>query len=99
MYKLNFIIHNWKLIIDLLFGTFKFGVNNQWWCQFSSLFGIPWWKRTPRQILLNYRAARFRACTCYFVQYPKKLFKNYLSKSNSIYTAARSGTHTREWET
>ena len=58
---------NWKLIIHLLFTTKRFGVNNQWWSTFDSIFGIPWYERTPRRILLNYQMAKFRAVACYAV--------------------------------
>ena len=80
----SYIKENWKQIIHLLLGTYKFGVNNQWWSDFPSLFGIPLYKRTPRRILQNYRMAKFRAIHCFFVTtetawklFPKDMKKKY----------------------
>ena len=45
MTKLSYMLQNWKLIIHLLFRTYYFGVNNQWWSSFRSMFGLPLYKR------------------------------------------------------
>jgi hypothetical protein len=63
----KWIKENWKMIIHLLLGTKRFGVNNKWWNEFDSIFGIPWYKRTPRKIYINYQGAKFRAIACYFI--------------------------------
>lgn len=65
--KIKWIKENWKMSIHLLLGTKRFGVNNKWWSDFDSLFGIPWYKRTPRRIITNYKLARFRAIACHFI--------------------------------
>ena len=71
--------NNWKMIIHLLFSTYYFGVNNRWWSEFPSIFGVPFYKRTPRKIRQNYEGARFRAIHCYFIDesLSKILFPNY----------------------
>lgn len=59
---------NWKMIIHFLFTTYKFGVNNEWWCDFKSIFGRPWYRRiNPYTIWQNYLGMRFRVKACYFV--------------------------------
>jgi len=76
---LKYIKENWKQIIHLLLGTYRFGVNNKWWCDFPSIFGIPIYKRTPRRIYQNYQKAKFRALYCYFIntETAKKLFPSH----------------------
>ena len=63
----EYTLQNWKLITHLLLGTYRFGVNNHWWNSYDSLFGIPWYKRTPHRMLTNYRGMKFRALKCYFI--------------------------------
>ena len=66
------------MIVHLLFNTYRFGVNNQWWCTFDSMFGKPWKDRVkPKQWLQSYRGMKFRAIGCYFVAKPWKLFPRY----------------------
>jgi len=77
-YRINFILKNWKLVIHLLFSTYHFGVNNQLWCEFDSMFGKSFIRRfNPSQIWINYKMMEFRAVACYFVQEPQKLFPNH----------------------
>ncbi len=45
---MKFLIEHWKLGFHLVFRTRYFGVNNQWFSQFPSWYGLPLWK-----ILLN----------------------------------------------
>ena len=80
--KWNYFKQNWKFTIHILLGTYKFGVNNQWWSSFPSLFGIPFYKRTPRRIWKNYEGARFRAVVCHFVsaETAEMLFPNYIAR-------------------
>ena len=74
-YRTQYIKKNWKLIIHLLLGTYYFGVNNQWWVDFPSMFGKPWYlKINPFQIRRNYKGMEFRAVACYFVAKPWLLF-------------------------
>jgi hypothetical protein len=56
---LKFIFGNWKLIIHLLFGTFRFGVDNKWRSSFDSMFSVPWNKRY--KLIERYKLMRFRA--------------------------------------
>ena len=64
---IKYLRENWKQMIHLILGTYRFGVNNEWWSTFDSLFGIPLYNRTPRRMIQNYRMARFRAINCFFV--------------------------------
>ena len=68
--RIKYLKDNWKLIIHLLFSTKRFGVNNNWWSEFDSIFGAPWYKITPKKIIQNYRGMRFRVLACYFVGTP-----------------------------
>jgi len=61
MSEFEYLKKNWKLVFHLLFGTYRFGVNNKWWSEFDSLFGKPWHKKIrPKQIYLNYQMMVFR---------------------------------------
>ena len=63
-----YLFDNWKMAVHLLFGTYRFGVNNKWWSLWDSMFGKPWRKRiNPFQIYKNYKGMKFRAQACYFV--------------------------------
>lgn len=66
MTKLEHFKKNWKLTIHLLFRTKHFGANNQWWLDFDSYFGWPWYKIligiiTVKPIINNYKGMKFRA--------------------------------------
>lgn len=37
--RVIYLIENWKMVIHLLFKTQRFGVNNQLWSNYDSLFG------------------------------------------------------------
>ena len=54
-----YVLQNWKLILHLLFRTYRFGVNNEWWSKFPSIFGLPVWKRW--HLIDRYVEIRFRA--------------------------------------
>lgn len=56
---LKYYIQNWKLGIHLLFRTYRFGVNNDWWSPYDSMFGLPFRKRF--HLIKHYREMRFRA--------------------------------------
>lgn len=49
---------NWKLMIHLLFRTYHFGVNNQWWEPYRSIFGLPFHRRW--HIISQYKGIKFR---------------------------------------
>jgi hypothetical protein len=65
MSRLRYLADNWKLIVHLLLRTYRFGVNNHWWCSYRSIFGLPWHRRF--RLIQSYRMARFRAVACHFV--------------------------------
>jgi hypothetical protein len=70
--KLQILRLNWKLGAHLIFRTKRFGVNNEWWSSFDSIFGWPWWKQvwallTIKPLFDNYQAMKFRAVACKFV--------------------------------
>ena len=55
-----FVLKNWKLVVHLILGTKRFGVNNRWSSNFDSLFtrqgGL-----TLRLIIKRYKLAKMRA--------------------------------------
>ena len=65
-YLLKFFIANWKMLIHLIFRTKRFGVNNQWWGSFDSLWG---WNNSKKVIAIirvkpliqNYKGMIFRS--------------------------------------
>ena len=66
--RLRYFKKNWKIGIHLLFRTKRFGVNNQRWSTFDSLFGRPTKKiiigiLTIKPIIENYRQMKNRAGT------------------------------------
>jgi hypothetical protein len=65
-YRLCYLKNNWKLVLHLLLGTKHFGVNNERWSSFPSMFGKPWWKIawgiiTVRPLIKNCKLMKFRA--------------------------------------
>ena len=63
---------NWKLFLHLLLRTKRFGVNNKWWNEFDSLFGLPTWKIiwriiTVRPLLTEWTKIKFRVVACHFM--------------------------------
>ena len=60
------IITRWKLIIHLLLGTKRFGVNNQWTSSFDSMFARK--ERLSLSLVIrNYRLGKWRAIACGFL--------------------------------
>lgn len=57
---------NWKLIVHLLLGTKRFGVNNQKFSGFDSMFARTE-KLTLRVIMLRYKMVKHRATVCGFL--------------------------------
>jgi len=76
-----YLFKNWKLVIHLLFRTYRFGINNRWWSEFDSMFGLPVWQRW--HLIRAYKMMRFRACACYFVAKPWKLFPRYMRRKHN----------------
>jgi len=65
-FRINYFLKNWKLCLHLLLRTKRFGVNNEWWSSFDSIFGWPIWKIIRgilliRPIIDNYKSMKFRA--------------------------------------
>lgn len=63
---------NWKISIHLFFRTKRFGVNNKWWCDFDSRFGISiwkrlWWSITIVPLKTNLFWIIFRSRACWFL--------------------------------
>lgn len=64
--KFNYFFSNWKQCIHILFRTKYFGVNNEWWSSFPSLFGWSIWKIAwsiivIKPLLRNYREIKIRS--------------------------------------
>ena len=59
MNSFQYFINNWKLGIHLLFRTYRFGVNNEWWVLFDSIFGLPIYQRW--HLIKRYKEMRFRS--------------------------------------
>jgi len=78
------VIRNWKFFIHILFGTYRFGVDNQWKSSFDSMYGIPIKERfNIFNLVKRYRMARARAF-CGFIPMDDavKLFPIYAKKNN-----------------
>ena len=43
-----------------MFHTYRFGVNNEWWSQVDSMFGLPWYSKKKWNVVMNYRHLRIR---------------------------------------
>jgi hypothetical protein len=90
-FTIKFFIENWKQGVHLIFRTKKFGVNNKWWSDFDSIFGLPTSKiiisiLTVKPIYDNYRMMKFRAAGCHALseETNKKLgWHNYWKKGAS----------------
>ncbi len=52
MTKRRWIWENWKLGFHLVMRTRRFGVNNERWPRFDSMFGYPLWKIVLRVLLV-----------------------------------------------
>lgn len=63
--RLKYISENWKIGTHLIFRTKRFGVNNQWWAPFDSIFAVSFWQRLC--IIENWKEMKFRAGACHFV--------------------------------
>ena len=70
MDSFRYFLKNWKLMIHLIFRTYRFGVNNKWWCEYHSIFGLPYHKRFD--IITNYKMMKFRVFACHFLSDKEK---------------------------
>ena len=85
MNRVKYFIENWKIGIHLLLRTKRFGVNNQWWSDWDSLWGnsfgkILWDIVSVKGILRNYRGMKFRAEHCHFMSDEEKVMIGWESK-------------------
>ena len=72
MTKIQYVKQNWKLGIHLIFRTKRFGVNNRWWNDFDSMFGLSLYEiifsvLKIRPLIDNYKLMKFRAENCHFL--------------------------------
>jgi len=63
---------NWKMFVHLLFRTKRFGVNNKWWNDYDSIFGLPTLKIimriiTIKPIIVEMTKIKFRIVACHFI--------------------------------
>lgn len=63
---------NWKIFLHLLLRTKRFGVNNKWWNDFDSIFGLPthkiiWRILTIKPLIIEWKKIKFRAVDCHFM--------------------------------
>lgn len=79
MTKKQYYKENWKVFLHLLLRTKRFGVNNKWWNDFDSLFGLPTYRIILNIILVaplleEYKKIKFRATACHFMTDEEKSF-------------------------
>jgi hypothetical protein len=82
-YKIKYFKSNWKEVIHLLFGTYRFGVNNDRWSSHDSMWGVPWNERfKPSKLKQRYQMMKIRACAGLFIpsDEAKKLFPSFFRK-------------------
>jgi len=71
--RIKYFFKHWKIGIHLISHTKRFGVNNQWWSTFDSMFGWSNRKRIVnilkiRPMIENYKHMKLRAGTmCHFL--------------------------------
>lgn len=66
--RIKYFRKNWKLGVHLIFRTKRFGVNNEWWSPYDSIFGWSWKQRIIsiieiRPFIENYKCMKLRAGT------------------------------------
>jgi hypothetical protein len=75
--SITYYYKNWKLFTHLLLRTKKFGVNNQWWNKYDSIFGLPtmkiiWRIITIRPLIIEWTKIKFRVVACHFISDEQK---------------------------
>lgn len=70
--KIKYLAENWKLVVHLMFRTKRFGVNNQWWASFDSMWGYSFLGKVRhvlsiKSLVNEYQMMRFRATACHFI--------------------------------
>lgn len=73
-WTIRYMARHWKLGAHLLFRTYHFGVNNQWWYDSWSFMGWPNWKKiwsiiTIMPMIKNWRGMKFRMGVIGFVSH------------------------------
>lgn len=75
--SIKYYFNHWKIFAHLLFRTKRFGVNNERWSKFDSLFGLPWYKIIfriicVRPLIVEWEKIKFRANVCHFISDEEK---------------------------
>lgn len=66
--RVKFYAEHWKLAIHFIFGTYRFGVNDEWWSRFPSIFGVPWYQKiNPLKMRDCWQGMVFRIFACKFL--------------------------------
>jgi len=68
--RVRYMLANWKIGVHLVFCTKRFGTNNQWWCEYDSMFGKSILSRLimllkVRPLIEQWKHVRFRAGACH----------------------------------
>jgi hypothetical protein len=63
---------NWKMFLHLFLRTKRFGVNNKWYNDFDSDFGLPfikilWRILTIMPLIVEWQKIKFRIVACHFI--------------------------------
>jgi hypothetical protein len=75
--SISYYKNNWKLFLHLLLRTKRFGVNNKWWNDFDSLFGLPfviiiWRILIVKPLIIEWSKIKFRIVACHFISDKEK---------------------------
>lgn len=69
--RIKYFKQHWKLGIHLVLRTKRFGVNNDLWVKFDSIFGCSFWRKlsllNPKKFKENLLMIHYRALICYFL--------------------------------
>jgi hypothetical protein len=71
-YSLKYYKKNWKIFLHLLLRTKRFGVNNKWWNDFDSIFGLStirilWRIILIKPLIVEWTKIKFRIVACHFI--------------------------------
>ena len=75
--EIKAVIEKWKLIVHLMFRTKRFGVNNEWWSSFDSMWGYSWLRKiwnvvSVVELIKNYEYMKWRAVYCHLISDEEK---------------------------
>jgi hypothetical protein len=69
--SIKYYIKNWKIFVHLLLRTKRFGVNNKWWNDYDSIFGLSIINiiriLTIEPLITEWKKIKFRAVACHFM--------------------------------